>query len=114
IGSNAAACICCRSARTGVESEPYNAITVLYRLYVPNYHTQRRRPPVDQRARDSPTRPARVDRIRDVALAAGHRAHDQERLGARGDGAGQRGVGRIVREVLLAGEEPDERAAAAA
>src|SRR5579875_1696250 len=39
----------------------------------------------------------------------GHRADDQVRLGAVGDRPGERGVGRLVRQVLLAGEEPDER-----
>ena len=44
-------------------------------------------------------------------LAAGHGADDQVRLGAGRDGLGQRGVRLVVRQVLLAGEEPDERAA---
>src|SRR6185437_14324744 len=44
-------------------------------------------------------------------LAAGHGADDQVRLGAGRDGFGQRGVRLLVRQVLLAGKEPDERAA---
>ena len=34
----------------------------------------------------------------------------EERLVAAGDGVGQRRVGRLVRQVLFAGEEADERA----
>lgn len=44
-------------------------------------------------------------------LAAGHRADDKERLGARHNRLRQRGVRRLVRQVLLAGEEPHERPA---
>src|SRR5688572_8905715 len=42
-------------------------------------------------------------------LAAGHGPDDQERLGAGRDRVGQRGVRRLVGQVLLAGEEPHER-----
>jgi len=45
------------------------------------------------------------------SLAARHRADDQVRFGPGGDGLGQRGVRLLVRQVLLAGEEPDERPA---
>src|SRR4051812_16180224 len=45
-----------------------------------------------------------------TALTAGDRADDEERFGARRDGVGQRVVGRVVREVFLAGEEPQHRA----
>ena len=38
-----------------------------------------------------------------------HRRDDAERLGARDDRPGERHVGRIVRQVLLAAEEPHER-----
>lgn len=44
-------------------------------------------------------------------LAAGHRAHHAERLGARGHLVGQRVVRRIEGEVAPAGEEADERPA---
>ena len=40
-----------------------------------------------------------------------NRSHNQEGLGPDGDGVGQGGVGRVVREVLLAGEEPEKRPA---
>src|SRR6266508_5542728 len=45
------------------------------------------------------------------ALAACHGPHDQKRLGPRRDRVGQRGVGQLVRQILLAGKEPHERAA---
>src|SRR5439155_1295763 len=45
------------------------------------------------------------------ALAAGHGAHDQKRLGTERDRVGQRGVRRLVGQILLAGEEPHERPA---
>src|SRR5262249_56795905 len=38
-------------------------------------------------------------------------ADDEERFGAARDRLGQRGVGRLVRQILLAGEEADERPA---
>ena len=47
-------------------------------------------------------------------LAAGHGPHDQEGLGSPRDRVGQRGVRRLVGQVLLAGEEPHERPALAA
>src|SRR5215469_5563046 len=47
-------------------------------------------------------------------LAAGHGAHDQVWLGASSDRIGQRDVGVFMGQVLLAGEEPDERPARAA
>src|SRR5437660_7812906 len=37
-----------------------------------------------------------------------HRAHDQKGLAASGHRLGQRGIGAIVRQVLLAGEAPDK------
>src|SRR6266508_127037 len=46
-----------------------------------------------------------------AALAAGHRAHDEKRLGPHRDRVGQRGVRQFVGEVLLAGEESHERSA---
>src|ERR1022692_3385219 len=42
-------------------------------------------------------------------LAAGHGADDEIRLGADGDGPGQQGVGRVMGQGLLAGEETGER-----
>jgi len=57
-----------------------------------------------------PGGPASAGQFR-AELAAGHRADDQVRLGAGRDGLGQRGVRLLVRQVLLAGKEPDERAA---
>src|SRR5258705_2472567 len=45
------------------------------------------------------------------ALATGHRPDDQVRLRARRDRVGERGVGRLVGQVLLAGEEAEERPA---
>ena len=47
--------------------------------------------------------------VRGRVLAAGHGADDEVGLGAGSDRAGQRVIGRLVRQVLLAGEEPDER-----
>src|SRR5262245_20664306 len=44
-------------------------------------------------------------------LAAGHGADDQKWLGSRCDRVGQRGVRRLMGEILLAREEPHERAA---
>ena len=44
-------------------------------------------------------------------LTAGQCTHDEERLGAGYDGRGQRRVGGLVRHILLAGKEADERAA---
>ena len=44
-------------------------------------------------------------------LAASDGSHDQERLGARRDRIGQRGVRRLVGQIPLAGEEPHERSA---
>ena len=44
-------------------------------------------------------------------LTAGDGSEDQEGLGSRGDGVGQRGVGLLVRQILAAGEEAQERAA---
>src|SRR3954447_19666998 len=52
------------------------------------------------------THPSRVD----AALAAGDGPDDQEGLGPRRDHVGERRVGRLERQVLLAGEEPQERA----
>ena len=46
-----------------------------------------------------------------VISAAGHGPDDQERLGAPNHRLGQRRVGRLVGQVLLAGEEPQERPA---
>src|SRR2546427_11844797 len=43
-------------------------------------------------------------------LAARHGPHDQERLDPGRDRVGQRGVGQLVGQILLAGEEPHERA----
>jgi hypothetical protein len=43
--------------------------------------------------------------------AAGHGADDQKRLGSLRDGTGQCGVGRLVGQILPAGEEPQERPA---
>jgi len=45
-------------------------------------------------------------------LAAGHGPDNEKRLGPRRDRFGQRRVGRIVRQIALAREEPNERAAA--
>ncbi len=45
---------------------------------------------------------------------AGHRADDEERLGAACHGVGEGSLGRFVREVLLAGVESDEGTAASA
>ena len=45
------------------------------------------------------------------ALAAGYRAHDQKGFCARGNRVGQRGVRWFMRQVLPAGEEPQERPA---
>src|SRR6478609_8088863 len=47
-------------------------------------------------------------RVRPVALAAGDCADDQVWLLARYDRIGQRGIRRLVREILLAGEEADK------
>ena len=47
--------------------------------------------------------------VRGRVLAAGHGADDEVGLEAGGDGTGQRGVGWLMGQVLLAGEEPDER-----
>src|SRR5437773_3397892 len=58
-----------------------------------------------------PPSPRRFWHPQDASLAAGHGPDDQERLGARRDGVGQRGVRRLVGEILLAGEEPHERPA---
>jgi hypothetical protein len=44
-------------------------------------------------------------------LASGHGSHDKKRLGPRRDRVGQRSVCRFVRQILIAGEEPHERAA---
>src|SRR5205814_6456963 len=46
-----------------------------------------------------------------ISLPARDRADDEERFRAGRDFFGQRGVWRLVRHVLLAGEEPHERAA---
>ena len=46
--------------------------------------------------------------------AAGHGADDQKRLRPRRDRVRQRRVGRFVRQILLAREEPHERRGAAA
>src|SRR2546426_5479397 len=46
-----------------------------------------------------------------LALAAGHRSHDQKRLCAHRDRVGQRGIRRFVGQILLAGEDPHERSA---
>src|SRR6185436_16124091 len=43
--------------------------------------------------------------------AAGDRSDDEKRLVSTRDRVGQRGIRRLVRQVLLAGEEPQERAA---
>src|SRR5262245_18648166 len=59
----------------------------------------------------APGKGARAARAAASWLAARHRAHDQERLVARGHRVGQRGVGGLVGQVLLAGEESDERPA---
>jgi hypothetical protein len=45
-----------------------------------------------------------------LALAAGHGPDDQERLGPRHHRVRQRGVRQLVGQILLAGEEPHERA----
>jgi len=44
-------------------------------------------------------------------LASGHGSHDKKRLVPRRDRVGQRSVCRFVRQILIAGEEPHERAA---
>ena len=41
-------------------------------------------------------------------LAASHRAHYEQRLVAHGDRIGKRSVGRVMGQILLAGEEPYE------
>src|SRR2546426_4285281 len=46
-----------------------------------------------------------------LALAAGHRPHDQKRLRANRDRVGQRGIRRFVGQIPLAGEDPHERSA---
>jgi len=46
-----------------------------------------------------------------LPLAAGNRANDDEGLLAGCDRVGQRGVGRLVGKILLAGEEAQEHAA---
>src|SRR5271157_2241235 len=46
------------------------------------------------------------------ALSAGHGPENHKRLSARRNGVGQRGVRQLVGQILLAGEEPDERSAA--
>ena len=46
-----------------------------------------------------------------MPLAAGNRANDDEWLLAGCDRVGQRGVGRLVGKILLAGEEAQESAA---
>src|SRR6266849_2790050 len=46
-----------------------------------------------------------------LALAAGHRTHNQKRLRANRDRVGQRGIRRFVGQIPLAGEDPHERAA---
>src|SRR5713226_3049089 len=43
--------------------------------------------------------------------AAGHGPHDQERFGSPGYGVRQLGVGQLVGQILLTGEEPDKRSA---
>src|SRR5688500_13345768 len=58
--------------------------------------------------------PLRADRwnqrplytARQARSSARHGADDEKRLGASGDGVWQRGVGPLVRQVLLAGKEP--------
>src|SRR5439155_15774865 len=55
--------------------------------------------------------PTRLARHCTRPLAAGHGAHDQKGLGAERDRVGQRGVRRLVGQILLAGEEPHERPA---
>jgi len=45
-----------------------------------------------------------------LLLSAGDGADDQEGFFAGGDGGGERGVGRIVGEIFLAGEEAEEGA----
>src|SRR5687767_12225802 len=47
--------------------------------------------------------------LRDLASAAGHGAEDDERLVAFDHAVGQRCVGWVVGQVLLARVEPDER-----
>lgn len=42
-----------------------------------------------------------------------HRSDDKEGLAPGGDGLGEEGIGRLVGEILLTGEEPDERPALA-
>ena len=44
-------------------------------------------------------------------LAAGHGADNQKRFRAGGDRLGERRIGRIVGQILLAREDPDERSA---
>lgn len=51
---------------------------------------------------------------REMTLTAGDGADDEKRLFSAGDGVGKKGVGRFVREIFLAGEEANERAALAA
>src|SRR6516165_2696142 len=46
-----------------------------------------------------------------VALTAGDGPHDEEGLGSRSDGGGERGIGGFVGEIFGTGEEPQERAA---
>src|SRR5207302_7300808 len=55
--------------------------------------------------------PRRFDTFGPGALAAGHGPHDQERLGARRDSLRQGCIRRLIGEILLAAEEPDERPA---
>src|ERR1700730_8469407 len=64
------------------------------------------------------TTPGNVPSMKSARLAAGlsscHGADDEVGLGPGGDGFGQGVVGRVVGQVLLAGEEPDEGAPGAA
>lgn len=48
---------------------------------------------------------------RKAKLTTGDGADDQEGFFSGGDGGGERGVGRIVRQIFLAGEEAEEWAA---
>src|SRR5438552_5051835 len=47
--------------------------------------------------------------MRQSQSPAGHRPYDEQRLGALDDGCWQLGIWSVVRQILAAGEEPDER-----
>src|SRR6267378_1510951 len=53
----------------------------------------------------------RVSRMLCPPLAASHGPDDQQRLGARRDRVGERGIRRLVGQIRLAGEQPHERPA---